>query len=111
MSAELATVRETYLNLHEYVAQARRTLPANIWGYLTGATETETTMRRNRAALDQLAFRPRVLNDVSVSAPPPRFRAPRRRLPVALAPVGSLESFTPEGGAAAGAAASAFGIP
>ena len=111
MSAEVATVRETYLNLHEFVAEARRTLSANTWGYLMGATETETTMRRNRAALDQLAFRPRVLNDVSVIDTTTRFMGRSLRLPVALAPVGSLESFNPAGGAAAGAGASEFGVP
>ena len=111
MVAELATVRETYLTLHEFVAEARRVLPANSWGYLVGATETETTMRRNRQALDMIAFRPRVLRDVSVIDTTTRFMGRSLRLPVALAPVGSLETFNPDGGAAAGAAASAFGVP
>ena len=35
------------------------------WDYLVGGTETETTLRRNRLGIDSLAFRPRVLRDVS----------------------------------------------
>ncbi len=51
--------------LHEFVETARARLNDNIWDYLVGGTETETTLRRNRLALDSIAFRPRVLRDVS----------------------------------------------
>ena len=63
-----------------------------------GGTETETTLRRNRQALDSLAFRPRVLRDVShIDTTATLFGKPVR-LPVMLAPIGSIESFTPGGG-------------
>ncbi len=62
----IAAMQTKYLTLHEFVKAAKHRLDANIWDYLIGATETETTMRRNRLALDALAFRPRVLRDVSV---------------------------------------------
>ena len=100
-----------YQTLHEFVAAARRNLPDNIWDYLIGATETETTMRRNRLALDSLALRPRVLCDVSHVVTTKSFFGKTSRLPVMLAPVGSLESFHPAGAAEAGRAASEFGIP
>ena len=100
-----------YQTLHEFVAAARQNLPANIWDYLIGATETETTMRRNRLALDSLALRPRVLCDVSHVDTSHSFFGKSSRLPVMLAPVGSLESFHPAGAAEAGRAASAFGVP
>ena len=54
-----------YQCLHEFIPAARAKLDSNIWDYLIGATETETTMRRNRLALDSIALRPRVLRDVS----------------------------------------------
>ena len=54
-----------YQCLHEFIPAARAKLDSNIWGYLIGATESETTLRRNRAALDAIALRPRVLRDVS----------------------------------------------
>ena len=87
------------MNLHEFVAKARQNLSQNHWDYIVGAAETETTLRRNRMALDAIAFRPRVLTDVSkVDASVERFGR-KLRLPVMLAPVGSLECFHP--GAAA----------
>ncbi len=97
--------------LHEFVEAARANLTGNIWDYLVGATETETTMRRNRLALDSLAFRPRVLRDVSKVDVSHSFLGKKMRLPVMFAPVGSLESFHPEGGAEAARAATTFGVP
>jgi len=109
MSDEAA---QKYQTLHELVKAAKLKLNANIWDYLVGATETETTMRRNRAALDSVAFRPRVLRDVSIVDCTGDFLGKQRiRLPVALAPVGSLDSFEAGGAGTAGRAASAFGVP
>ena len=108
MSAE---AQERFQTLHELVKAARFRLNANIWDYLVGATETETTMRRNRAALDSIAFRPRVLRNVGRVDSSGDFLGRRIRLPVILAPVGSLDSFEPGGAATAGRAAAAFGVP
>jgi glycolate oxidase len=103
--------QQRFQALHELVKAAKLRLNANIWDYLVGATETETTMRRNRAALDALAFRPRVLRDVSRVDSSGTWFGRRIRLPVMLAPVGSLDSFDPGGAATAGRAAAAFGVP
>ena len=54
-----------FVTLHEIVKAAKVRLNANIWDYLIGGTETETTLRRNRMALDSIAFKPRVLRNVS----------------------------------------------
>jgi glycolate oxidase len=97
--------------LHEFIKKAHVNLNQNIWDYLIGGTETETGVKRNRLALDQLALRPRVLVDVSKIDCSWDFFGKRIRLPVALAPVGSLESFSPGGGATAAAGAGAFGVP
>jgi len=56
---------EEFLTLQEIVVAAKRNLPPGPWAYLIGGAETETTVRRNRHALDSIAFRPRVLRDVS----------------------------------------------
>jgi glycolate oxidase len=97
--------------LHEFIAKARINLDQNVWEYLVGGVETETTLKRNRLALDSLAFRPRVLVDVSEIDCSWSFFGKRIRLPVALAPVGSLQSFWTGGGATVAAAAGAFGVP
>jgi len=104
-------MREKYLTLHEIVAAARRNLAPGPWGYLIGGTETETTVRRNRHALDAIGLRPRVLRDMRAVDARAELLGTRIRLPVLLAPVGGVESFV-EGGAAAVARASAeFGVP
>jgi len=100
-----------FLTLHELVKAARNKLPANIWDYLIGGADTETTVRRNRLALDSLAFRPRVLRDVSNIDLSRRVMGKSLRIPVMLAPVGSLESFDAEGGATVTKAATEFGVP
>ena len=103
------TGNHRFETLHEIVKAARQRLNQNIWDYLVGATETETTMRRNRQALDQIALRPRVLRDVSKVDPSWSFMGKRLRIPVAVAPVGSLESFEAGGGASVAAGVEAFG--
>jgi glycolate oxidase len=112
--AEQTQLSETsgdFLTLHEFVKAAKTNLSANIWDYLIGGAETETTVRRNRLALDSLAFRPRVLRDVSNVDCSTQFLGHKLRLPVMLAPVGSLESFEAGGAGTAGKAASKFGVP
>ena len=102
---------QRYQALHEFVDDAEVRLDRNTWGYLIGATETETTVARNRQALDMAAFRPRVLRDVSVVDAGADFLGHRIALPVALAPVGSLESFHPGGAAEAARGAALAGVP
>src|ERR1041384_2138676 len=87
-----------FVTLHEIVKAAKIRLNPNIWDYLIGGTETETTLRRNRMALDSIAFKPRVLRDVSKIDPSSDILGRRIRIPVRLAPFGSLESFEPGGG-------------
>lgn len=107
----LSETEGEFLCLHEIVKAARAKLDRNIWDYLVGGTESETTLRRNRLALDSLAFRPRVLRDVSKVDCSGSFFGAKVRLPVALAPVGSLESFESGGGASVARAAASFGVP
>jgi isopentenyl diphosphate isomerase/L-lactate dehydrogenase-like FMN-dependent dehydrogenase len=105
------SLSDEFQTLHEFIQAARRNLNRNIWDYLIGGTETETTLRRNRQALDSVAFRPRVLVDVSKLDATHDFFGKRIRLPVALAPVASLEWFEPGGGASSARAAGEFNVP
>lgn len=98
-----------FLTLHEFIKAARMNLNSNAWDYLVGGTESETTLARNRLALDQIALRPRVLRDVSGISTISTFLGSSLRLPVILAPVGSLEQFHPEGAVAVARAAGRFG--
>ncbi len=109
-AAQMAAGTTEFLNLHEIVAKARANLDQNNWDYIVGGTETESTLRRNRMALDSMAFRPRVLRDVSKIDPSVTQFGRKLRLPVFLAPVGSLESFHAEGAASVVRAAKEFGV-
>jgi glycolate oxidase len=102
---------EEFLTLQEIVAAARRNLSPGPWSYLVGGAETETTVRRNRQALDSIAFRPRVLRDVSRVDGTASILGRPARLPVFLAPIGGLEALVEGGAAAAARAAAQFGIP
>ena len=92
------------------VKLAKRNLPQTSWDYLIGGTETETTVARNRQSLDSLAFKPRVLNDVSTVDTTTSFLDQPMSMPILLAPVGSLQIFDPGGGATATKAAAEMGI-
>ena len=98
-----------FQNLHEFVKVARQNLDRNNWDYLIGGSESETTLARNRLALDSLGFRPRVLRDVSNVDCSRTLFGKKLRLPVLCAPVGSLQNFDPGGGATVAAAPAEFG--
>src|SRR5919106_3867617 len=102
---------EEFLTLQEIYQSAKRTLPPGPWAYLIGGAETETTVKRNRHALDTIAFRPRVLRNVSTVDATATFLGNKVRLPVMLAPIGGLESIVEGGAAAAARAAAEFGVP
>ncbi|WP_441236431.1 alpha-hydroxy acid oxidase [Bradyrhizobium sp. 930_D9_N1_4] len=108
-NVELGASNEPFQNLHEFVRKARANLNQNAWDYIVGAAETETTMRRNRLALDEIAFRPRVLRDVRMVDGSVELFGRRMRLPVVLAPVGALEIFDPDGAASVARACGTFG--
>src|SRR5919206_458993 len=106
-----APLNEQFLTLQEIYLAAKRNLAPGPWAYLMGGAETETTVLRNRRALDEIAFRPRVLRDVSRIESTATFLGNRVRLPVMLAPIGGLESIVEGGAAAAARAAAQFGVP
>lgn len=98
-----------YAVLHEFVAPAQRNLSRGSWDYLMGGAETETTLERNRLAIDSLAFRPRVLRNVEKVSTAAKVLGQDLRLPVILAPIGSLQDFAPGGGVSPTRAAATFG--
>ena len=58
------------LNLHEYEAAARASVPPMAFDFVAGGSGDEVTLRGNRAAFDRWRLLPRVLrgvHDVSTS--------------------------------------------
>ncbi|KAI0263845.1 FMN-dependent dehydrogenase-domain-containing protein [Gloeopeniophorella convolvens] len=53
------------LNLHDFEAIAKLTMPEKAWAYYSSASDDEITNRENHAAFHRIWFRPRVLRDVT----------------------------------------------
>src|SRR5215472_2210821 len=102
-------IEDRFQTLHEFVRAARSKLDRNVWDYLVGGSETETTVARNRQALDSLAFRPRVLRDVTQIDSSGSLLGKPLRIPVLMAPVGALQLFESGGAGSVGEAARTFG--
>ena len=90
---------------------ARKNVSKTTWDYINGAAGSETTLRRNRYALDSLAFLPRVLRDVSKVDLTTKLLGNKCRLPLVLAPMGSMHLMHKDGAVATGRAAGEFGVP
>lgn len=99
-----------FVSNEEIIQEARRRVDQGAWDYLVGGSESETTLRRNRLAFDRIAFRPRILVDVSQIDPSTTFLGQQLRIPAILAPIGSLQVFHPEAAVASTRAATEFGI-
>src|SRR5262249_13311494 len=94
----------------QIIQEARRRLSDGDWYYIAGGSESETTLRRNRAAFDRLALRPRILVDVSQVDPSTTLLGQKPRIPAIRAPIGQLHLLDPEGTIASTRAATEFGI-
>ena len=53
------------VNLYDYEARAKLTLPHNNWTFIDAGAMDEFTTRRNRSAFEALTLRPRFLRDIS----------------------------------------------
>jgi len=99
-----------FVSLQEIVATARRNLPQDLWDHLSGGSDSETTLLRNRLALDSLALRQRVLVDVRKIDITTTLLGQKLASPVFLAPVGGFVGFAhPEGACNVARAAVAHG--
>jgi isopentenyl diphosphate isomerase/L-lactate dehydrogenase-like FMN-dependent dehydrogenase len=108
-AASKETAGEEILTTTELVTRAKKRLSEAAWDFIVGGAETETTVVRNRYALDSIAFRPRVLRNVEDASPATSFLGMQHRLPVLLAPIASLTDVDPEGALPVARAAAEFG--
>jgi isopentenyl diphosphate isomerase/L-lactate dehydrogenase-like FMN-dependent dehydrogenase len=86
-----------FVTLPEIRRAARDRLPREVWNFGAGGSETETTMRRNRKSLDRLAIRQNVLVDVRTIDLSTSLLGVPLSWPVAIAPMGGLVLFHPDG--------------
>lgn len=101
---------ESFATLQEIVIAARRNLSRPVWDMLSGGSDSETTLRRNRLALDSLALRQRVLVNVSRIDTATTVLGKNIPIPVFIAPVGNyLQVADPDGIVAVARGAVAYG--
>jgi isopentenyl diphosphate isomerase/L-lactate dehydrogenase-like FMN-dependent dehydrogenase len=98
------------INIDDLRDRARRRLPRMFFDYLDSGAFGEVTLRRNRADLEALALRQRVLVDVSRRDVSQTLLGRKLALPIMLAPIGFCGMMAPDGEIAAARAAKATGI-
>ena len=86
-----------FVTLPEIRRVARKRLSRDVWNFGAGGSETETSMRRNRRALDRLAIRQDVLVDVREIDLTTTFLGIPLSMPVMVAPMGGLVLFHHQG--------------
>ena len=98
-------------SVHDYRRLARKRVPHFLFEYLDGGSYAEITKERNRADLESLALRQRVLRDVSDIDTTVTWFGHDYRMPVGLAPVGLAGMYARRGELQAVKAAEAAGVP
>lgn len=101
----------TFTSYEDLRACARRRLPRALFDYADGGAGDELTLDRNRADLDRMAFRQRVMVDVSRLSLATTLAGCGATLPVAIAPTGMAGWFRGNGEILGARAAQAFGVP
>jgi len=86
-----------FVTLPEIRRAAHEKLPRDHWNFGDGAAETESSKRRNRRHLDRLAIQQNVLVDVRNIDLRTTLLGVPLSWPVAVAPMGGLVLFNPEG--------------
>jgi glycolate oxidase len=99
-----------FVVMHQLVQSGRAKMKPIAWNYLLGCADTETTMRRNRQALDSIALKPRALRGVGKVDARGKFLGKTMRLPVLMSGIGSVGLIDPDGAATVVKAASKFGV-
>jgi glycolate oxidase len=88
---------DKFVTLPEIRKFARKVLPRDAWNFGDGGAESETTLRRNRRAIDRLAIRQDILVDIREIDLRTSLLGLPLSWPVAIAPMGGLILFHPEG--------------
>jgi L-lactate dehydrogenase (cytochrome) len=99
------------LSIDDLRKLAQRRIPRAIFDYAAGGSYEELTLRRNSEDLDALAFRQRVMVDVSAVSLKTTLLGSDVSMPLAIAPTGLAGLFHADGEILGASAAAAFGIP
>ena len=106
---KLITSPEQALNVFDFEAVAKQTLPPAHWGYMATGVDDDATLHANRNALSRLQIRPRRLIDVTRIDTTTEIFGVKWKTPIIIAPVGSQRAFHPQGEIATAKAAASRG--
>ncbi len=99
------------LSLEDFEAAARRCLPRPLFGYLSGAAENGRTLSANRAAFDDVTFRPRALVDITQRHARTELFGTTYAAPFGIAPMGLGALMAYRGDVVMAQAAANAGVP
>ena len=99
------------LSLDDFERAARRHLPRMLYGFVSGAAETDSSLRDNRAAFGELGFVTRVLTDVTERHTGRTVLGRRHAAPFGIAPMGASALSAYRGDLVFARAAAAANIP
>jgi len=106
-NAPVQTELADLLNVFDFEAVAKQTLPPAHWGYLATGVDDDATMAANRAGFAKYQLRVRRMIDISKIDMSVTLFGQKWETPIALCPVSSLQAFHPEGEVGAARAAAA----
>ncbi len=99
------------LSLDDFERAARRHLPRMLYGFVSGAAETDSSLRDNRAAFGEIGFVTRVLADVTERQTGRTLLGRRYAAPFGIAPMGASALSAYRGDLVFARAAAAANIP
>ncbi|MGZ8212853.1 MAG: alpha-hydroxy acid oxidase, partial [Burkholderiales bacterium] len=106
-----ARVLRHMLSLEDFEEPARRCLPRPIYGYISGGSETNASLRGNRAAFDEYNFVPRVLVNTRARSQKTTLLGRTYDLPFGFPPMGGTSLAAFEGDLVLAKVASDLNIP
>jgi L-lactate dehydrogenase (cytochrome) len=106
-----ANARRTYLCLDDFERAARRRLPLMLEAFIAEGSETNASLRGNRAAFEHYALLPRVLRDVTGRRQHVTLFGKRYHHPFGIAPMGLCGACAYRADLVLAQAAEAAGIP
>jgi isopentenyl diphosphate isomerase/L-lactate dehydrogenase-like FMN-dependent dehydrogenase len=95
--SDVITDPKQAINLFDFEPAARQALPPAHFGYMATGVEDDATLKANREAFSRLHLRPRRLIDITTADTKVDLFGTTWETPIALAPVGNMKAFHPEG--------------
>lgn len=99
------------LCLEDFEEEAKKHLPKPIFGYVSGATETNTSLKNNRKSFDEWVWLPRQLRNVSKRSTHTTILGRKYSAPFGIAPMGITALTAYRGDIVLATAAEDNGIP